>query len=410
MQISKSKLQVFYLYACTFTGMGIGVLVSIMNTHFLEPNVYGDVRYVNNLIAFFSSILLVGYFVSGSRLLAVAQSKQERRRIKGGLSFILITLSVCLMLIMATCGFYYGLRGKDFHQLFFWVIPVCSNVILLNYINTTCQGDNSIGTIGMARLLPSITYLILGYIIYSTCGASSTKMILLQNGVAMFILTILLIKNGIDFKGLKDSLHKLHEENKKYGRQVYYGSLANISVQYTAGISLGMFGQDNSNVGFYSLALTISMPLQMLPSIVGTTYFKQFATQNKIERKVITGTLFVAGLSLLAYVVLIFPLVNLLYNDQYACVAAYAAMLTLGATFQGLGDVFNRFLGAHGMGKMLRNGAWLSGTVAILGYTLGIKYFGINGAITTRIMSSLVYLAMMVAYYAIFTRTHSLKA
>lgn len=399
MKITKTKKQVLYLYVCTFIGMGIGVLVSIMNTHFLEPNAYGDVRYVNNLIGFFSGIFLVGYFVTGSRLLALAETKDDAKRIKGGMLFILMLTALLMMIAMALCALYHWYIEKDFYYLFLYVIPISANTMFLNYINTSSQGDNSIGTIGLARLLPSILYLIIGYIVYTLYGVTSTIMLLLQGGVAFFVLLFLILYNGVSFTNLKNSLKLLREENKQYGLQVYYGSLANVSVQYIAGISLGLFGSDNANVGFYSLALTITSPLTMLPSIIGTTYFKQFATQNQILKKVLTTTFVLSIISLIGFVLLIYPLVDFLYSKEYSSVALFASLLAIGSTFHGLGDVFNRFLGAHGKGKMLRNGAFISGIVALFGYTFGVKYWGIDGAIITRILSSFFYFLSMFIFY-----------
>lgn len=404
MKVTKTKKQVLYLYACTFIGMGIGVFVSIMNTNFLEPNAYGDVRYVNNLINFFSGIFLVGYFVTGSRLLAIAETKEEVKQLKGGMLFILMITALLMMVAMGLCALYHWYIGKDFYSLFLYVMPISANVMLLNYINTSSQGDNSIGIIGFARLLPSMLYLVIAYIIYSHYGATSILMLLLQGGIAFASLLFLIIYNGVSFKNLKTSLRNLNKENKQYGLQVYYGSLANVSVQYIAGISLGLFGSDNANVGFYSLALTITSPLTMLPSIIGTTYFKKFATQNQISKKVITTTFVLSVISLIGFVVLIFPLVDLLYSKEYSSVALFASLLAIGSTCQGLGDVFNRFLGAHGKGIMLRNGAFISGTVALFGYTFCIKYWGIDGAIVTRILSSLFYFLSMLIFYLKFRR------
>lgn len=407
MSLSGSKAQAVFLYACTFIGMGVGILVSVLNTHFLVPEEYGDVRYVINLINFFSGILLVGYFVSGSRLLALASSREEARRIKGGMMVILLVLVAIMSLLMVACGCYHWYIGKGCYTLFFWVIPFSANFILLNYVNTTSQGDNSIVTIGLARLLPSLCYLALAYCVFSFYGASSRLMLLLQSGVSMAIIATLIIRNGMSFVGIRETLHRINEENRQYGRQVYYGSLANISVQYVAGISLGLMGTDNAMVGFYTLALNVSAPLQMLPSIIGTTYFKHFARQNHIQTSVIRSTFLLSAVSYVGFTLLIFPVVAFMYDERYACVATYAVWLAFGSTFQGLGDVFNRFLGAHGLGRMLRNGAFLSGAIGIVGYTLGVVCFGIEGAIFTRIASSCVYFLSMLLYYFYFTREHT---
>ena len=50
MKLSKSKIQVLYLYVSTLVGVILGVLISIINTRYLDPVDYGDVHYVQNII------------------------------------------------------------------------------------------------------------------------------------------------------------------------------------------------------------------------------------------------------------------------------------------------------------------------------------------------------------------------
>lgn len=409
MKITKTKKQVTVLYASSLIGIVVGVLVSILNTRNLAPAEYGDVRYVNNLISFFSGLLLFGYFISGSRLLALSQSEQETREIKGLLVTILMITNVILMVILFICGLVHQFfLAKEFYYLFYLTIPICGGVaLLINYVNTSSQGDNSIYTIACARLLPSLVYLAVASLIYFQFGATRERMLLLNNGIHFLVLAIIIYLNKPSFRNLRQTFKKLHEENKKYGLQVYYGALANVSVGYLAGVTLGLFNKDNANVGFYTLALTISMPLQMLPQVIGTTYFKQFASQRAIPSKVIKFSLLLAAITLVGFIIMIHPVVAFLYDKSYRTVATFASFLAIGTTFQGLGDIFNRFLGAHGQGNSIRNTAFISGGILIIGFTLGIYYWNINGAITTRILSSMAYFAVMVAYYIHFTRKNT---
>lgn len=405
MKITKSVKQVCLLYISTIVGIFLGVLISVLNTRFLEPDSYGDVRYVTNIIAFFSGVFLFGYFVSGSRLLAVTQQRDEVDKIKGVLVTILAGTVVLMMLIMLVCGLFHEyVLHRDYAFLFYISIPVCGSTLLLNYINTSSQGDNSIGMIAAARLLPQLCYLVVGYIIYYFCGATSKIMLLLQNGVYFIVLFVLILKNSLSFHELKIYFKKLNAENKQYGLNVYYGSLVNVSVQYIAGICLGLFSLDNKDVGYYTLALTITMPLMMLPNVVATTYFKRFASLSCIPNKVIWSTYLISIFSFIAFLLLIFPVVGFLYSTSYEAVALYASFLAFGSTFQGLGDIYNRFLGAHGEGKMLRNAAWASGFVAIIGYTIGIYYYGIVAALSTRVASSIVYYGWLLFYYKSFVK------
>ena len=407
MTLSKKGKQVSVLYISTLIGVLVGMLVSILNTRNLAPAEYGDVRYVNNIIQMLSGIFLFGYFVTGSRLLAIAKDKEEASRIKGGLVVILALTVMLMMVCMVVCGLiHHYVLHRDFASLFYVAIPVCGSVLLLNYMNTSAQGDNSIYSIAAARLLPSTIYLVIAYLIYSHFGATSWLMLLLQNGIALFVLSAIIWYNKPSFKNLRHTFQALREENKSYGLQVYYGSLANVSVQYIAGITLGMFATNNANVGFYSLALTVTGPLAMLPSIIGTTYFKSFAYDNCISRKVLNMTFLMSAISLVGFIILIYPIVGILYDDRYSAVALYACILSIGFTFHGLGDMFNRFLGAHGKGTYLRNGAFISGAIALIGYTIGVFFFDIWGAIITKILASFAYFSSMVMYYNCF-RTHT---
>lgn len=409
MKVTKTKKQITVLYASSMIGIVVGVLVSILNTRNLAPAEYGDVRYVNNLISFFSGLLLFGYFISGSRLLALSQSEQETREIKGLLVTILMITNVILMLIMVICGLFHQFYlSKEFYYLFYLTIPVCGGVaLLLNYVNTSSQGDNSIYTIACARLLPSLAYLAIASLIYFQFGATRERMLLLNNGIHFIVLAIIIYLNKPSFKNLRKTFKKLHEENKKYGLQVYYGSLSNVSVAYIAGMTLGLLNKDNTNVAFYSLALTISGPLYTLPQVIGTTYFKQFAQQESIPTKVLRFSLILAVVTYIGYVIMIYPVVGFLYDKSYSIVALYASLLAIGSTLHGLGDIFNRFLGAHGQGKSLRNTSFISGGIQILGFTLGVYLWNINGAIATRIISHIAYFTFMLSYYIKFTKNNT---
>lgn len=400
MTISKSKKQVILLYCSTIGGVLLGVLVSVLNTRSLDPSAYGDVRYVNNIIGFFSGIFLFGYFVSGCRLLALAKTKEDAARIKGTMVCILGATILLMMVVMIICGIiHHHVLHKAYYNLFYYVLPVCGSTLLLNYINTSSQGDNSISTIAAARLLPHLLYLIPAFLIYHYLGANSTRMLLLQNGISVVVLAFLIYKNAPRFVQLKETFRQLNEENKKYGLQVYFGSLANVSVQYIAGMCLGIFGADNTNVGFYTLALTVTTPLMMLPNVIGTTYFKQFAHQTFIPRKVLIATYSMSVISLIGFCLLIYPVVDILYDDSYSMVALYASVMAIGFTMHGLGDMYNRFLGAHGLGTYLRNGAFICGGIALVGYTVGVYFGGITAAIITRIVSSTAYFLVMILSY-----------
>lgn len=397
------KKQILLLYGSSVAGLFIGVLSSMLNTRVLTPENFGDVQYIQNIIAFISGMLLFGYFVSGSRLLAISKSREESRRIRGVLCVLLGCSILALMLILFGIYTYFNATGNGVSSLFLVAIPVCGNVVMLNYINTTAQGDNHIGRISAARLLPTLVYVIIAYFIYKEFGATSERMILLFNGTASVVLLAIIISTRPSFKNIGESFKKLHAENSKYGLNVYIGSVAAVSTGYIAGITLKWFGT-SSEVGFYTLALSLAAPLTMLPSIIGTAYFKEFATENRIKRDVLTKSAIITIISYLAFIGVIGFVVDFLYEDSYSSVSVFASWLAIGTSVHGFGDILNRFLGAHGKGKELRNAAFTCGGIMVLGNFLFVYLWGINGAIITKILSSATYFFTLLIYYTKFRK------
>jgi len=397
------RRQIVMLYGSTLVGVLMGVLASIVNTRFLDPAEYGDVRYVQNIINFIATFLIFGYFLSGARLMAISDDRQHVARIKGTMVLILCVACLVLSLAMPVCYFLHTDKPAV-ATLFLVSMPVCFYPLFLNYIDQTAQGDNQIVHLSLARLLPFLVYVPIGYVVYSHFGATSQRMVLLQWGIYTLIYIAIIIATRPSFRQLRPVWHELNDENRRYGLQLYIGSLVMVSTNYLAGISLGYFNQDNSEVGFYTLALTVTHPLQALPSIIGTTYFKKFAKQPCIPRKVIWATVLMTMATCVVFVLLIHPVVRFLYTDKYAVVATYASFLSVGFCIHGLGDMFNRYLCSHGQGVSVRNASIANGVFKLLGYTALVALFNTNGAIATTIICDVVYFACLIYYYTRFTK------
>lgn len=404
MKFTKQTKQVVILYASTLSGVLLGVVASIINTRFLSPADYGDVRYVQNIINFIASLLLFGYFLSGSRLLALSNNELRSRTIRGTMLLILIMACVVLSLSMLVCYFAHSPANPAIAQLFLISVPVCAYPLFLNYVNTTAMGDNHIKRLAAARLLPNLSYIPIAYLLYSQSGATSSRMILLQWGLASLILCLIILSTRPRFKRLSPIFRTLNKENKSYGLQLYYGSLAMVATNYIAGITLSLFGTDNTTVGFFTLALTITTPLQMLPAIIGTAYFKQFATQPRIPHKVFQNTILLASATCILFILLIKPLVSFLYSEPYSIVSTYASWMAVGFSIHGVGDMINRYLGSHGQGKVIRNSSYFCGAIKISGYILFVYLWGINGALLTNVLSSGVYFITLFIYYTRFIK------
>lgn len=400
--LPKQKKQVVILYITTLLGVFWGLLASIVNTRSISPSEYGDVRYVQNVINFICSLLLFGYFLSGSRLLALCKDEYRARTIRGVMMLILIASCILLMLSMLVCFFMHESSRPSVAKLFIVSLPVCFYPLFLNYINTVFQGDNYIGRIALARLVPSAVYVFIAFFVYKLVNATPELMISLQWGIYSLIMLLIIISAKPLTKNVKNVFSEVNKENKEYGIQLYVGSLVMVATNYVAGITLGMFSDNNIEVGFYTLALTVTSPLSMLPSIIGTTYFKQFAFEPKIPSKVLKSTVLLTSFSFILFIIIIKPVVMFMYSSEYAKVGDYAIMLSAGFCIHGFGDMINRYLGSHGQGKSIRNSSIANGIVKLLGFTVLVYYYGTKGALITNVLCSSIYCIVLLYYYKQF--------
>lgn len=399
--MGKQKIQVIMLYTSSLLGVLLGILSSIVNTRFLTPTDYGDVRYIQNLVNFIASFLLFGYFLSGSRLMALSTDPSYTRRIKGMMVVILALAGLALLLSMPLC-YLFHLDDPHLATLFLITMPVCQVPLLFNYIEQTAQGDNQIGRLSLTRLLPYLIYVPTAYLIYKYTGATSRKMLWLQWGIYSTVYLSIIISTRPKFTNLAPVWEALKTENHSYGIQLYIGSLVMVATNYLAGISLGFFNADNSEVGFYTLALTVTSPLATLPAIVGTTYFKKFATQPCIPNKVLQFTALLTLGTCIVFLLIIQPVVTYLYTERYAIVGIYASILSIAYCIHGYGDMLNRYLGSHGQGKAIRNASIANGIFKIIGFTLLVALFNTKGAIATVIVCDMIYFGSLIWYYRKF--------
>ena len=394
---AKSKFQVVYLYVSTLLGSLLGFATSIVNTRFLTDTEYGDVRYVQNLITLFSCLLQFGFFHAGNRLLALSNDEARSRRVRGAMVVILAICSLILILMTLLAGaFHYGQK-----ELFLFVVsmPVCFYPLFTNYVNTTAQGDNFIGRLAISRLLPPILYVAIALGSFRFFEATSAFVILLQWGVYSIVFALIIISTRPSFKELKPVYVDLKTENRAYGAHLYYGSLAMVATNYLAGFMLGVFNDDNINVGYYTLALTLTTPLSYLPGIIGTAYFKKFVNEPAIPKNVFRATLLLTVVSCIVFMSLINVVVDWFYPDSYAVVARYSYWLAFAYCVHGIGDMINRFLGSHGLGVPIRNSSYLCGVFKVLGFIVLVWIWNVEGALITNVVSSCVYSLTLYYYY-----------
>ena len=396
----KRSKQILSLYVSMILGLITGIMVSVINTRFLKPELYGDFKFLQTFCSFIVTFLTLGIFYSGGRLVAKKNNEQIKNEIIGGTLIAGLLISILFMTIIFNVSFLEELIFKNSLGYTFRIfIPLLIVYPFEMFCENLLQGDNKIFSLSIFRLGPKILYLVivpLYHFYISPLSLNSAFSIYLISMGVFILFSINSLKPKL--KNTKQNLLLIWTENRSYGFPVYVGALASIASSQFGGISISFF-VDNTNVGFFSLAVTASLPLTLIPSVVGTAFFKDFSNMKEIPLKITIYTLLLSAISLMGFILIIRPMVIFLYSSAYLAVIPLAYLTSIGSTFHGYGDYINRFLSAQGKGKVLRNTSFAIGISNILGYTILIYFFGVYGAALTKLISGILYSGFMIYYY-----------
>ncbi len=400
----RTSKQVLSLYTSMILGIVLGVGVSVVNTRLLGPQQYGDLKFLQNLFGFSLNFLTLGVFVSGSRLLAHRDHEAIKHHLMGSLMILAVLISIIFMSwILLFSSFSNEIFKNNLAFVLILALPLLFVFPFQNCLESIMQGDNRIYELSAFKLIPSIGYLLiaLSFNFFMPLTFISALMIqMLSLAIVIFIVAHMLKPK---FTNIRRTIALVWKENRTYGFPVYLGIIAGVASAQLGGLTIGYY-IDTVNVGYFSLAMTISMPLAMIPSAVGTTLFKEFANSNEIPLKATIITIILSIFALLLFLLIIKQLVILLYSKQFLVVVPLIYIVSIGCVIHGFGDYMNRFLGAHGMGRQLRNGAIAVGLSNVFGYTLLVYKFGIQGAALTQFTSAIIYCSMMFIFYKQFRK------
>lgn len=404
--IKSTNKKVLVMFGASFLSIALGLVVSIFNSRILGPKLFGDYKFIETVARFISSLVSVGFFVSLTRLVAINKVKSTENQYVGLFTVIFCITSILGIFFYLVFSFvepflFTNEFSSSIWRYFFMVASIIGYAAILELL----KGLHRINTIALTSILPIGLYLIFASLINYFTVISIDTVLFLTYGITLFIVLVIIIWLKPNFSIGKKLVKDLMTENKFNGRPVYFGSLAGVATTHIAGLSIAFF-LNTKQVGFFMLAMTICSPLLVVPSVLGTIFFKQFVDIKAIPAKVYYLSITTTLLALVIFYTLIEFVVVTFYTEAYLPVAGMSKYLIIGFIFHGFGDLINRFLGAKGKGVWLRNAAFLVGIVNVLGYLILIKYFAINGAIITKIFASCLYLTVMIFYYLNFIKNN----
>lgn len=396
--------QVVKLMSWNFFGIPLSLVTNIVITRFLGAKNYGDYMFINNIFNIAILIISLGFFQAGNRALVLANEKQTAKEYYG--AELIITGGIYILMIVSLLIFGIfdkNIAAKGIKTEFLYIIPFGFVYLLMQYFETLFQADNQIELLIKTRYFPKFGFLISAILIY----------FLFQNYIGnrlfiiwtFFLSTQIIVyiyvikKINVSFKNFMHRIKEIWGYNRTFGLNVYIGSLFSIGFAQLAGIIISYNGVNNSGVGFYSLALTLVAPLSFIPNVIATTHYKDFSKIEKVTNKLLIITITISLFALIISWLIIPPFIHYFYKQEFLVVIRLSYIASIGVMFYGLADFFNRFLGANGDGKALRNSSIIVGICILISNIIFIPIWHETGASLTYLFAGLVYFLTIYFYY-----------
>lgn len=396
--------QVVSLFTVNIIMIPLSIISNIFITRFLGPVAYGDWKFIFYVMSLAMVIFNFGLFYAGNRAIVLNTDKEKTKELYGAMLFVLGGIFLIMAISLTIYAFVdHNISAKGLRSILLFIIPFSWIFLLTNYFEVLFQADNKISLLAKSRLYPKIIFflaVLAVYIVLKNYTGDRQYMIWIA-----FITThgagflYIIYKVHPSFSNMVERIREIRSFNKSYGFNVYIGTLFNVALASLSGMLIGYFSQTNAGVGYFALASVIAEPLNFIPNVIATTHYKEFSTKVKIEKRLTRITIGVSVLTILTCWVLVTPFINIFYGREFHPVIYLTFIISIGTIFSGMADYFNRFLGAHGQGKALRNSAIIVGVVIMIcNFTL-IPLFGEMGAAITRILSGLIYFVNMIWFY-----------
>jgi O-antigen/teichoic acid export membrane protein len=157
----KKVRQIGSLYASMLLGIILGIGTSVINTRLLGPQKYGDLKFLQTLFTFFVTFLTFGFFVSGSRLVALKKYEEIKKELIGNLLILSACISIIMIISLVIFSFY---EEKLFNNNLGRTIRIFSPLLFVFpfklCLENIMQGDNRIYELSVFQCLPQIIYIL----------------------------------------------------------------------------------------------------------------------------------------------------------------------------------------------------------------------------------------------------------
>jgi len=256
---------------------------------------------------------------------------------------------------------------------------------------------NKIERLSLFSVIPSAVYLLGALMLLKIIQIEPFHFILLS--IFSTIVSVLVVMHSFHplFNNIRENLKEIWKKNKEYGFHLYLGQIADQSTYQLDRIFITYF-VNTTQLGFYSLAMTITTPMVGLSQALSMSLFKGFVDMKRLPKKVIYYNFLwlaacVVGLTMFGKFIVV-----LLFTKKFLPTVPLILPLALASFFQGMYHPYNMFLGAKGR-KEIGYSPIITAPINIFGNLIFIPIYGAMGAAVVSLISKMAESIILYYYY-----------
>lgn len=387
LKILKSKE--LWLYLLRMIVMFLKLLIMIILTKKLGSENYGHYSYFFSLAEYV--VLFVGFGIVESVGRSVLKNqKQENEYVMLGLLAGLVVSVLNFMVI------YVAIRN-DYDK---GVLLIISFFSLGVFYRKLCN-ELSVYAKKM-RIMYYLELVISMLILLQIFFIDEYKIIIIIQlaiyTVVSLVFIILSFKPKLKRDHLKDNIRDIIREEKEYGFNIYLGKIASMGTYDLDKIMLRYFSPIQY-VGYYNIGLMIISPITLVTDTILNVNFSSFYSLKKIPKKI-----FYLNIGLTLILIILFNTIgkyifDIIWGAEYSEIKSMFIFFSAIALLRSIYLPLNKFIGAKGKSKYLRDSAFILSFFNIMLNIVFIPKYGLIGALIATIIALLVNVVLHFWFY-----------
>lgn len=384
---NRTARQSVYLVLSRIFDLGLSFITNnLIFAKLLPDSAFDEYSFCLSVFIFMAMVFEFGYFSAAWKFFAQNDDSERQRELFGAMLGVQAVIA-CVFSI-ATFGlsfvadqFFtdqvgYLLRGLSLVS-FSYLLPF--------FLQSVFTGSNKIMALAnFAFIWRSIC--VLAYLAIWLLDEFRPFNILLSQALSMLVgLLIILGMEKPSFKNMRNHIRFIQGEVRNYGLDMYVARMLDNATFKLDAIVISIFV--SGGIGIYNVAYAMAHPLNLFPTAISASKFKDMAGFNSVPKSIVKATV----LAILGGAVGCFLLGTLVMEyylaERYAGQSQLLAMLIGTVVFVAASQPYLHWLTAHGKGKALRHKALFSGLLNIGLNFLLIPRYGIEGGALASLIS-----------------------